>query len=322
MATGVAGALALCAAAWASAETAQGGTLPAPYKIVCTTGMVADIATHVAGERAQVESIIGAGVDPHLYQATRTDVAKLIRADVIFYSGLMLEGKMGDALVKVGRTRPVYAVTELIDESLLLEPDGFNGHFDPHLWMDVSLWKRCAELVARTLAELDPDHADEYTANFKRYAAELDRLHAYVGEVFSSIPASSRVLVTAHDAFNYMGRAYGIEVRGIQGISTESEAGISDINTLVDMLVDRDIKAVFVESSVSDRNVRSLLEGAQARGHTVTIGGSLFSDAMGKAGEYEGTYIGMIDHNATTIARALGGSPPPRGMQGKLADGS
>jgi manganese/zinc/iron transport system substrate-binding protein len=296
--------------------------LKAPYKAICTTGMVADIVAHVAGERAEVESIIGTGVDPHLYQATRTDVAKLIRADVIFYSGLMLEGKMGDALIKVGRSRPVFAVTELIDESLLLEPEGFGGHCDPHLWMDVSLWKRCAESVARTLAELDAEHAEEYTANYERYAEELDALHAYVGQVLSSIPERSRVLVTAHDAFNYMGRAYGLEVRGIQGISTESEAGIADINALVELLVSRDIKAVFVETSVSEKNVQSLLEGARARGHTVNVGGSLFSDAMGKTGTYEGTYIGMIDHNATTIARALGGSPPERGMQGKLAGGS
>lgn len=290
-----------------------------PYRITCTTGMVTDIVRQVVGDKAVVEGIIGEGVDPHLYSATRNDVAKLLQADVVFYSGLMLEGKMTDALIKVARQRPVYAVTELIDQSLLLEPPEFKGHYDPHLWMDASLWKRCTELVGEALAEFDSPNADYYRANYERYAAQLDELHSYARAVLATIPEKSRVLVTAHDAFNYLARQYTLEVRGIQGISTESEAGIEDINRIVQLLVDRGIQAVFVETSVSDKNVRALIEGAQAKGHPVVIGGLLFSDAMGKPDTYEGTYIGMIDHNVTIIARALGGQAPEKGMSGKLS---
>ncbi len=289
-----------------------------PYRVTCTVGMVTDIVKRIAGDKATVEGIIGEGVDPHLYLATRSDIAALLAADVVFYNGLMLEGKMADALIKVARNRPVYAVTELIDESNLLEPPEFAGHFDPHLWMDVSLWKKCAEMASRTLGEFDPPNATYYQANYRALAEELDKLHAYAKQAIATIPKDGRVLVTAHDAFNYFGRAYDIEVIGIQGISTESEAGIADINRIVSTLVERKVKAVFVETSVSDKNVKALVEGAASRGHKVIIGGSLFSDAMGKSGTYEGTYLGMIDHNVTTIARSLGGSAPPRGMQGKL----
>ncbi|MFQ5491235.1 MAG: metal ABC transporter solute-binding protein, Zn/Mn family [Phycisphaerae bacterium] len=291
-----------------------------PYAVTCTTGMVADIVRQVAGDQAKVAGIIGEGVDPHLYQATRSDIALLLRADIVFYSGLMLEGKMADSLIKVARKRAVFAVTELVDESLLLEPPEFKGHYDPHLWMDPGLWKKASEMVAVTLAEeFDPSMADTYRANYQAYASQLDALDGYARKVLATIPQQKRVLVTAHDAFNYLARAYGLEVRGIQGISTESEAGIEDINRLVNLLVERKIAAVFVETSVSQKNVRSLIEGARSRGHQVVIGGLLFSDAMGKPGTYEGTYIGMIDHNVTTIARALGGQAPKGGMQGRLS---
>jgi manganese/zinc/iron transport system substrate-binding protein len=291
-----------------------------PYRIVCTTGMVADIVRHVAGDLATIENIIGEGVDPHLYNATLDDIRRLREADVVFYSGLLLEGKMTDALVKVARTRPVYAVTELVDEKLLLAPAAFAGHYDPHLWMDVTLWKTCTAMVCDSLCEFDKDHAAVYRANLQSYSAELDALQGYARDTLATIPKASRVLVTAHDAFNYLGRAYDVEVIGIQGISTESEAGLEDINRIVRTMVDRGIKAVFVETSVSQKNVEALIEGAGARGHRVDIGGALFSDAMGKPGTYEGTYIGMIDHNVTTITRALGGTAPPRGMQGKLKE--
>lgn len=290
-----------------------------PYKVVGTTGMVTDILRNLAGDRAIVEGIIGEGIDPHLYQATRSDIARLLKADMIFYSGLLLEGKMADALVKVGRTRPVFAVTELIDEATLLQPDEFAGHHDPHVWMDPALWRGCAEMVAKTLAEFDPAGASVYRDNFATYGKSLEELDAYARRVLATIPEKRRILITAHDAFNYLGRAYRIDVRGIQGISTESEAGIADVNKLVDLLVSQKIGAVFVETSVSDKTVRSLIEGAAAQNHRVVIGGNLFSDAMGKPGTYEGTYVGMIDHNVTTIARALGGTAPERGMSGKLS---
>jgi len=310
----------MLAAGLNSPSFVRAGDVPKiPYTVTCTTGMVGDIVRQVAGDRATVDNIIGEGVDPHLFQATRADMVKLLKADVVFYSGLMLEGKLSDTLVKIARNRPVFAVTEELDPSMLLEPPAFAGHYDPHLWMDVALWRKCAEMVVQPLAEFDPPGAETYRANFERYAQELDQLDAYVRKVLASIPEKSRVMITAHDAFNYMGRAYHLDVRGIQGISTESEAGLADINGLVDLIVEREVKAVFVETSVSDKNVRALIEGAQSRGHTVTIGGKLFSDAMGRPGTYEGTYIGMIDHNATTIARALGGEAPAKGMNGRLS---
>jgi len=291
-----------------------------PYRIATTIGMVNDIVSEVAGERGVASNIIGEGVDPHLYKPTRSDVAALLQADIVFYSGLMLEGKMADALIKVARAgKLVYAVTELIDPSFLLEPPEFAGHYDPHVWMDVRGWGKAVMAVAEALSEFDPAGEDYYHQNAEAFLEELEKLDAYVQRVIESIPEASRVLITAHDAFNYFGRAYGIDVKGIQGISTESEAGLEDINRLVDLLVERNVRAVFVETSVADKNVRALIEGARARGHEVRIGGSLYSDAMGSPGTYEGTYIGMIDHNATTIARALGGDAPPGGMRGELA---
>ena len=290
-----------------------------PYKVGATIGMVADIVRQVVDDKGEVTNIIGEGVDPHLYKPTRNDVLTLMNSDVVFYSGLMLEGKMGDMLVKVAtRGKKVYAVTELIDESFLLEPAEFAGHFDPHVWMDVKGWMKAVDAVAKALAEFDPSNAGAYQANAKAYNTELKKLDDYVLKVIASVPEKSRVLITAHDAFNYFGRAYKLEVKGIQGISTESESGLQDINRLVDFIVERDIKAVFVESSVSRKNVDALIEGAKSKGKEVKVGGELFSDAMGKPGSYEGTYIGMLDHNATIIARALGGEAPEKGMNGKL----
>ena len=293
-----------------------------PYPVAATVGMIADIVREVAGEKAEVEGIIGEGVDPHLYKPTRSALVALSRADIIFYNGLMLEGKMGDILVRMARQgKPVYAVTEaILDQGDYVITDE-EDHFDPHVWMDVKGWMLATEVVADALGRFDPDNAAYYEERKEAYLVRLGELNEYAAEVIASIPPGQRYLVTAHDAFGYLGRAYGLEVRGIQGLSTESEAGVRDIENLIDFLVAQGIPAVFVETSVSDKNVRALLEGAQARGHDLVIGGELFSDAMGPSGTYEGTYIGMIDHNATTIARALGGDAPERGLNGKLADG-
>jgi manganese/zinc/iron transport system substrate-binding protein len=294
--------------------------LPANYTIVTTCGMVTDIVREVAGDKAKVVGLMGEGVDPHLYKPTRDDVAKLLQADVVFYSGLMLEGRMTDTFLKVSRKgTPVFAVTELLDERFLLEPPEFAGHTDPHVWMDVKGWMDAVKVVARSLGEVDAANAAYYQQNAERYVVQLAKLNDYAKQALASIPKERRALITAHDAFNYFGRAYDIDVRGIQGISTESEAGVADINKLVDFLVERKIPAIFVESSVSDKNIKALVEGGKSRGHAVRIGGQLFSDAMGRPGTYEGTYIGMIDHNVTTITRALGGQSPERGLNGKLA---
>ncbi len=288
-----------------------------PYRVGTTVGMIADIVKQVAGDKAGVTNVIGTGVDPHLFNPTRSDVAVLLKSNIVFYAGLLLEGQMTDIFVKISRKRPVYAVTELLSDSYLIQ-DTETNHSDPHVWMDVRGWMKAVQVVADALAKFDPASARYYKKNAADYLMKLEQLDAYATRVIGSIPAAQKIMVTAHDAFRYMGRAYGIEVMGIQGLSTESEAGLKDINRIVDTLVKRKIPAVFVESSVSDKNIRALLEGANSRGHEVKIGGELFSDAMGKPGTYEGTYIGMIDHNVTTIVRALGGDVPERGMQGKL----
>jgi len=286
-----------------------------PIQIIATTGMVADITRQVAGEHATVTSLMGEGVDPHLYKPTAADAKAIVGADMVFYSGLMLEGRMTDTFFKAARMgKKVYPVTELIDETFLLEPPEFEGHWDPHVWMDVSAWSQAVEAVVNALCEQDPSNCDAYRANGDAYQLQLESLHDYAQHLIGSIPEERRVLITAHDAFNYFGRAYDIDVVGVQGLSTESEAGIEDVNRLVNMIVENGITAVFVESSVSDRNVNALIEGAAAQGHTVSIGGRLFSDAMGKPGTYHGTYIGMLDHNVTTISKALGGDAQDGGF--------
>ena len=288
--------------------------------IVATTGMIADIVRNVTGDRAEVISLMGEGVDPHLYKPTRSDIAQLTGADVVFYNGLLLEGKMTDALIRVATSgKKVFAVTELLDAQYLLEPREFQGHYDPHVWMDPQAWSKATEAVREKMSQIDAAGAAQYAAQSEKYINELTALDTYAEKVLTSVPAATRVLITAHDAFNYFGRRYGFEVVGIQGISTESEAGVQDIERIVKLLTERKIKAVFIESTVSDRNVKALIEGAGARGHTVTIGGTLFSDAMGKPGTYEGTYVGMIDHNVSTIASALGGTIPEHGMHGRLS---
>ena len=311
-----------CGAPDESSDAAAAARSAGPYRVVCTVGMITDIVAQVAGEHASVTGIIGEGVDPHLYKPTRSDVVKLGSADLVFYNGLLLEGKMTDVLVSIASAdKPVKAVTEAIlrDTDYLIEKQDGSEYTDPHVWMDVRGWMQAVPVVADALSSYDPQHAADYAANARAYLQQLSDLEAYVQTVIASIPENQRVLVTAHDAFNYLGRATGMAVRGIQGVSTESEAGVRDLEALLDFIVAQQIPAVFVETSVADKNVRALVEGAKARGHALRIGGALFSDAMGRPGSYEGTYIGMIDHNVTTIARALGGDAPSAGMQGKLA---
>ncbi|MDX6748900.1 zinc ABC transporter substrate-binding protein [Geminicoccaceae bacterium 1502E] len=312
--------------AWLGMALAAGLAAPVapeaaePLSAVATIGMVGDVVRNVGGERVEVTTLMGEGVDPHLYKTTRTDIARMLQADIVFYNGLMLEGKMTDALVRVaGAGRRVHAVTELLPENFLLEPPEFAGAFDPHVWMDPTAWTRSVEVIRDKLVEADPEGAEAYRASAEAYAGELQRLDAYAEKVLESVPEERRVLVTAHDAFNYFGRRYGFRVEGIQGLSTDSEAGLRRIEELVDLLVELEIPAVFIESTIPVQTVQALVAGAAARGHEVVIGGSLFSDAMGAPGSYEGTYVGMIDHNVTVIARALGGSTPERGLNGQLA---
>ncbi len=315
------GAMVCLAACGDTPRKESSGARTTPYTAVATTGMVGDLVRAVAGDKAHVTGLMGEGVDPHLYKPTRDDVNKLLGADIVFYSGLLLEGRMTDTFTKVARKGiPVHAVTEALPESALIEPQGAEGHPDPHVWMDVSLWSKALDGVAAALAEFDPANAEQYEKNAAAYRERLAALDEYGKKSIASIPEGARVLVTAHDAFNYFGRACGIRVLGVQGISTESEAGVQDINRLVNFIVEHRIPAIFVETSVSDKNLRAIIEGAHAKGWSVKIGGSLFSDAMGRPGTYEGTYPGMLDHNITTISRALGGNAPAKGCDGRLAE--
>lgn len=293
-----------------------------PLSVVATTGMIADAARQIGGDRVSVRALMGPGVDPHAYRQTRSDIAAMVRADLVLWHGLYLEAQMEEFMKELGARKPVVAVAESLPRELLISHVDYSDKFDPHVWMDPRLWSQVVETVHEALAAARPEDAEVFAANAKAYQDELARLADYSDTVFASVPETARVLVTAHDAFSYFGRAQGFEVLGIQGISTQSEAGLQRVAELVDILVQRKIGAVFVESSVSDRSVRALIEGAASRGHTVVIGGELFSDAMGAEGTYEGTYPGMIDHNATIISRALGGEAPKRGMAGRLAAGS
>lgn len=290
--------------------------------VVATTGMIADAARQVGGDVVEVRALMGPGIDPHAYRQTRTDILAATRADLVLWHGLYLEAQMEEFLQKLSSRNRVVAVGEAVPEDLLIGHEDYSGKFDPHVWMVPDLWAHVVRAVRDALIDTAPAQAQVFEANAKAHLAALDRLSDYARNALESIPPERRVLLTAHDAFGYFGRAYGFEVVGIQGISTESEAGLNRIATLTDMLAQRGIGAVFIETSVSDRNIRALIEGAAAQGHEVRIGGELYSDAMGAPGTYEGTYIGMIDHNLTTIARALGGQAPTDGMDGRLGQGA
>lgn len=274
-----------------------------PIRAVATTGMVADLVRAVGGERVDVLQLMGEGVDPHLYKASPGDVSKLNRADMIFYSGLHLEGKMGEVLEHLGEEKPAVAVAEQIEKDRLLKVG--DELYDPHVWFDVALWRKTIAAVEAALVRFDPPHADEYRGRAEAYRAKLAQLDEECRRRIGQIPAARRVLVTAHDAFHYFGRAYDLEVKAIQGISTQAEAGVKQINELVEFISERGVKAVFVETSVSERNIEALVEGCRARGHEVAIGGQLFSDAMGQPGTPEGTYEGMVRHNVDAMVKAL-----------------
>lgn len=302
----------LLPAAQSSAETAK------RLNIVATTSMIADAVRQVGGDRVEVIALMGPGVDPHTYRQTRSDIAAMSRADAVFWHGLYLEAQLEDFFANLAAKRKVIALADGLPKELLRSHDDYAGRYDPHIWMDPRRWIYVVRAAEAELTALRPEAKADFAANAARHIAEIEALAAYSERILATVPENARVLITAHDAFNYFGKAYGFEVLGIQGISTESEAGLKRIETLVDVIVARRIGAIFIESSVSDRNIKALIEGAGAKGHKVVIGGELFSDAMGPAGTYEGTYIGMIDHNATVIARALGGKVPARGMNGLL----
>ena len=275
-------------------------------KVATTIGMVADLVRQVGGERVEVDQLMGPGVDPHLYKPTSTDASRLSKADAIFYSGLMLEGRMGDLFAKLARSgKKVYATTESVPEDLLTEPKEFQGHYDPHLWFDVSMWAQTVPTIVKGLSEVDPAGKTAYENNGAALMERLGKLHQWCKDTIAELPEGQRILVTSHDAYNYFGRAYAFKVIGLQGVSTVSEAALADMANLVDFIKKQGVKAIFVETSVNPAAIKRVAEDSG-----VKIGGELYSDAMGNPGEIRrgfdtGTYEGMVRYNVTTIVEAL-----------------
>ncbi len=274
-------------------------------RVVATTGMVADVARAVGGDRVDVDALMGPGIDPHLYKPTASDVDALDDADIVFYNGLHLEGRMTEIFERLSRSKPAVAIADNLPQDRLREPPEFEGKFDPHVWFDVDLWSHTVESVRAALADLDPTHAADYAARADAYVTELAELDSWVRAEIQKIPEQNRVLITAHDAFGYFGVAYGLEVRGLQGISTASEAGAADVQALAEYITERQIPAIFIESSVNEATIDAVKEAVRSRGFDVQIGGRLYSDAMGESGTPDGTYLGMVRANVATIVGAL-----------------
>ncbi|MFD3202408.1 manganese ABC transporter substrate-binding protein/adhesin MntA [Bacillus sp. LR_5] len=273
-------------------------------QVTATTSQIADAAENIGGKHVKVTSLMGPGVDPHLYKASQGDTKKLMSADVVLYSGLHLEGKMEDVLQKIGEQKQSAAVAEAIPKNKLI-PAGEGKTFDPHVWFSIPLWIYAVDEIEAQFSKAMPQHADAFRKNAKEYKEYLQYLDKWSRKEIAHIPEKSRVLVTAHDAFAYFGNEYGFKVKGLQGLSTDSDYGLRDVQELVDLLTEKQIKAVFVESSVSEKSINAVVEGAKEKGHTVTIRGQLYSDAMGEKGTKEGTYEGMFRHNINTITKAL-----------------
>ena len=274
--------------------------------IVTTTTMLTDLVQNIGGDLVNVQGLMGSGVDPHLYKASEGDVSKLLNADVIFYSGLHLEGKLVEVLEQMESTnKTTIALSGTLDKKTLIGSEYFASNYDPHVWFDINYFKQFAEKTASVLSEKDPKNASKYEANEKAYSLKLDELQRNIKETIASLPKEKRVLVTAHDAFNYFGKAYGFEVVGLQGISTATEAGVQDVQKLATFIIDKQIKAIFIESSVPKRTIEALQASVNSKGHDVKIGGTLYSDALGTTGTVEGTYIGMFEYNVNTIVNAL-----------------
>ncbi len=274
-------------------------------KIVTTTNILADLVAEIGGDNISLQSLMGAGVDPHLYKASEGDVSKLYNADIIFYSGLHLEGKLVDIFEKMKGKKNTVSVGEGLPKDQLISSANFGGNYDPHVWFNIQFFKQFAQIVADELSKADSENAEIYAANNKEYQKKLDALEVDVKSIISSLPEEKRILVTAHDAFNYFGNAYGFQVVGLQGISTATEAGVKDVQELSKFIIDNDVKAIFIESSVPRRTIEALQAAVISKNHNVEIGGSLYSDALGNPGTEEGTYIGMFKYNVNTIVNAL-----------------
>jgi manganese/zinc/iron transport system substrate-binding protein len=275
------------------------------FTVVATTSLIGDVVKNIVQDHAAVNILMGPGVDPHAYNATQQDVKHLLNADIVFYNGLHLEGKMADVLHKLSKKKPVYAAGEAITPAQQLIDPNFSVGIDPHIWFDVCLWKQVVQYISDRLQAADPQAAAYYKENTVCYLQQLDTLHEATLQSIRQIPSTRRVLITAHDAFGYFGRAYDMEVRGLQGISTVSECGLRDVTDLVKFIIQRNIKAIFLETSVPEKPLQAVVEGCKNRGHQVVIGGHLYSDALGQASTPEGSYLGMVRANVQAIVNAL-----------------
>lgn len=274
--------------------------------VVTTTTLLTDLVHQLAGDRVHLQGLMGSGVDPHLYKASEGDVSKLFNADLVFYGGLHLEGKLVDVFEKMKQQGiKTVAVSDALGKNDLIDSKNFASNYDPHIWFDASNWKKVAQFVVQSLSESDPKNKDFYTQNLNNYLIQLDELDAEIKNLVEQLPVENRILVTAHDAFSYFGKRYGFEVVGLQGISTASEAGVKDVQELANLIIDKKVPAIFVESSVPRRTIEALRAAVNSKSHQVSIGGSLFSDALGNPGTPEGTYIGMFRYNIKTIVNAL-----------------
>jgi len=295
--------LVACVAGCGGGHDAQPGA--GKIKATCTTSMVADAVKQVGGKYVEVTALMGPGVDPHLYKTTAGDNSRLARADIVFYNGLLLEGKMTEVFEALAKRKPVVAVAGKIDHKLLLASPGAAGHPDPHIWFDVSLWIEAVKVVRQALCELDGGHAGDYNKSAADYLARLEKLHNWCKSRAEELPKEKRILITSHDAYNYFGRAYGFEVIGVQGISTEEQATSRAIVDLTNLIRERGVKAIFTESSVSPKAVEAVIENCRKAGRQVEEGGKIFSDAMDEPHKPAGNYVGMVEHNVNTIVEAL-----------------
>lgn len=273
--------------------------------VVTTTTMITDLVKNIGGDYVNVQGLMGAGVDPHLYKASEGDVSKLFNADVIFYNGLHLEGKLVEVFEKMEAQKSTVALGEFLPKEELISSDYFASNYDPHVWFNIQYFKQFAEKVTDVLSEQDPKNAVNFLENNRKFQQQLTVLESEVNNAIAKLPEEKRILVTAHDAFNYFGKSYGFQVVGLQGLSTATEAGVQDVQKLSDFIIDNKVKAIFVESSVPIRTIEAVQAAVLAKDHEVSIGGSLFSDALGDAGTIEGTYLGMFRYNVNTIVNAL-----------------
>ncbi|WP_242133928.1 metal ABC transporter solute-binding protein, Zn/Mn family [Aestuariivivens marinum] len=272
--------------------------------VVTTTTMITDLVKNIGGDQINLQGLMGSGVDPHLYKASEGDVSKLANADIIFYNGLHLEGKLVEVFEKM-KNKKTIAIADALDKSTLIGSEYFASNFDPHIWFNIEYWKQATQFVVKTLTDAIPEQKETFKTNGNNYIKQLDALKNKLETVIETLPREKRILVTAHDAFNYFGKAFNFEVVGLQGLSTATEAGVQDVQNLSAFIIEHQVKAIFVESSVPKRTIEALQASVKSKDHDVTIGGTLYSDALGDAGTIEGTYIGMFEYNVNTIVNAL-----------------